>query len=131
MLNFAVEGNRILIIYGAVVLNRMLSGILIAGKTDRVKELEMEKVFLNVAAYCVALGVLVLFENYIPIPEFGLTKSFLLSANYNGISEPHFFMCLGVSYSLILIVIDIYMIKRLVHDEFSSLFILLKKSEKI
>jgi hypothetical protein len=108
--NAMVNGNQILILYGAVVLNRMLSGIMNRG-ADKEQALMMSAVYAIV--YFVLLITVLFSSSY--IPRCGLTEAFLVSVDYSSINQaggdfsdaPHAFMCFGVLYYLILMFMEI------------------------
>jgi hypothetical protein len=113
--NAIVNDNQILILYGAVVLNRMLSKILNREKTDNEKELSMSVGYAMI--YIVLIVITVFGSGY--IPQFGLTENFLEAANYNNIrggfsgeltDMPHAIMCFGVLYYLAQMLVDVILI---------------------
>ena len=133
--NAIVSGNQIIVLYGAVVLNRMLPNILrkpekneivISGLFDKnVKktgDLEPSKELMMSALYAMIyfflLLIIVFCSSY--VPQFGLTKEFLEAANYSKLNtiggdfsdKPYVFMCFGVLYYLMLTLIDVAMIKH-------------------
>ena len=109
--NAMVNDNQILIIYGIVVLNRMLPVILSSKKTDKAQGLLMSFVYATI--YLVLLFSVILGSSY--IPQFGLTEAFLGSADFSVINlegggffeAPHIIMCFGVLYYLILMFVGI------------------------
>jgi len=109
--NAMVNDNQILIIYGVVVLNRMLPVILSSKKTGKAQGLLMS--FIYATIYLVLLFSVVFGSSY--IPQFGLTEAFLESADFSSINlegggffeVPHIIMCFGVLYYLILMFVGI------------------------
>jgi len=109
--NTFVNGNQIIILYGAVVLNRMLQGILSIGKTDKEQRLGMSAVYAMI--YFLLLVAVIIGSSY--IPRCGLTEAFLESNDYVGVNQaggdfagaPHVFMCFGVLYYLILMLLEV------------------------
>ena len=116
--NSAVSGNQILIIYSALVLNRMLSGILNRGKTNMKQGKDVSTIYLTI--YFVLILVISMCSSF--IPKLGLTNDFLKAANYynmhfNGKWDslemmPHIAMCFGVFYYLTLTLVDMISIIR-------------------
>ena len=114
--NSIVSGYQILIIYGALVLNRMLSGLLNRGKIDKRQEEIMSIVYFTV--YLILIVLVAIVSAF--IPEFGLTEDFLEVANYESVKRldakfelidmPHVTMCFGVLYYIALTFIDIFSI---------------------
>ena len=110
-MNTFVNGNQIIILYGVVVLNRMLTGLLKSGKAEKEQGLSMSAAYACV--YFVLLLAVVFGSSY--IPRCGLTEAFLQATDYVNINKaggdfkdmPHIFICFGVMYYLILILIDI------------------------
>jgi len=108
MFNSLVTGNFILIIYGTMVLNRILYKIHNREKID--KKREMNNVLLNFKIY-LGLVFVVACGSYF-IPHFGLTKEFLetvryeVAVNYDRgidwsfefVDMPHIAMCFGIVY---------------------------------
>ena len=115
--NLMVSGNQILILYAAVVLNRMLPNILNKDKTDKMKKIMMSSLYAFI--YFVLLIIVVLAASH--IPRFGLTEKFLTAANNNiseGIAEmPHAFMCFGAIYYTILTFVDVILIRQRVKKD--------------
>jgi len=111
LFNSLVKGNFILIIFVAMVLNRILFLIFNRAQTDRNKE--MNKMLLIFLMYF-GLVVLVAITAYF-IPRFGLTESFLDTTNYMDdidwefelFDMPHISMCFGILYYLALTIIEI------------------------
>ena len=109
--NALVNGNQIIILYGAVVLNRMLPGILNREKTDKERGLMMSAVYALI--YFGLLFPVFIGSSY--IPHFGLNETFVKSADYLSIIQaggdfaemPHVFMCFGVLYYLILMLLEV------------------------
>ena len=109
--NSLVKGNFILIIFVAMVLNRILFLIFNRAQTDRNKE--MNKMLLIFLMYF-GLVVLVAITAYF-IPRFGLTETFLVSTNYmhdidwefEMLNMPHISMCFGILYYLALTIVEI------------------------
>jgi hypothetical protein len=109
--NAMVNGNQIIIFYAAVVLNRMLPGILNSEKTNMGRGAMMA--MINATIYLVLIFAVILGSSY--IPRCGLTETFLNSVDYASINkaggdfagDPHIFMCFGVFYYLILMLVDI------------------------
>ena len=110
-MNTFVNGNQIIILYGVVVLNRMLTGILNSGKADKELGLSMSAVY--VVTYFGLLLAVVFGSSY--IPRCGLTEAFVQSTDYVSFNMaggdfadmPHVFMCFGVMYYLILMFVEI------------------------
>ena len=134
--NAMVSGNQIFILYGAVVLNRMLSSIVRKPQKNEIQlsgifrkngkqteNAEPSKELILSVAYAVIyffLFFIVIFCSS-SIPRFGLTETFLDTANYRELNKlggdfdknPYVFMCFGTFYYLFLTLIDvIMMIKR-------------------
>ena len=110
--NTIVSGNLIIIIYGAVVLNRVLSGIF---ETDKDQEILMSCCYAVI--YFFLMFAMVLLSSH--IPEFGLNAEFLAASKYNqmrraaGINvETHAMMCFGAVYYMSLTLIDVLFLKR-------------------
>jgi len=134
--NAMVSGNQILILYSAVVLNRMLPNFLRKPAKNEIqlsnvvekngkqtenaelpKELQMSAVYAMI--YCFLCFIIL--PDFLHIPKFGLNDAFLGASNYNELTKiggdfadkPHIIMCFGVFYYLFLTLIDvIMMIKR-------------------
>jgi len=112
--NTFTHGNQILILYGAVVLNRMLPNILNKRKTDRKEGLTISGLYALI--YFMLFMILVGNASY--IPRMGLTDDFLKTANYYifavdtgsfGIftSSPQLPMCFGALYYLLITLLDV------------------------
>gem|GEM_PF-634423 len=109
--NTFVNGNQIIILYGAVVLNRMLPGLLNSGKPDKEQGLMMSAVYALI--YLGLFFPLIFGSSY--IPRLGLTEAFLTSVDYLSVNQaggdfagaPHVFMCFGVLYYLILMLLEV------------------------
>ena len=109
--NMIVDGNQIIILYGAVVLNRMLPGLLNREKTDKERGIIMSAVYALI--YFGLLFPVIFGSSY--IPRFGLTEAFIKSVDYLSINQaggdfaemPHVFMCFGVLYYLILMLLEV------------------------
>ena len=138
--NAIVSGNQIIILYGAVVLNRMLSSIM---RKPQKNEIQLSGIFKNGGKQTknaepskelimsVAYAVIYFFLFFIvmfcssSIPRFGLTKTFLDAANYSELNKlggdfddkPYVFMCFGTFYYLFLTLVEVMMIKRRVKKE--------------
>ena len=116
LFNMMVKGNLILVIYGAVILNRILPEILPGGKAEMDRGREILENFLCLFIYCAVFIIMFLggeFISFIGLEnffKFGLTDDFLASVNYKG-SAPHEKMCFGVLYYLGLTFVDIFKIK--------------------
>jgi hypothetical protein len=117
--NAMVSSNEIIILYGAVVLNRMLPNILQKpNETDRAKGTIMSGLYAMIYLLLFFTIVLGVFR----IPQFGLTKEFLQAANYSEVNKfdegfarnPHVMMCFGVLYYLLLTLLDMMVITRTV-----------------
>ena len=114
--NALVSDNRIIILYGAVVLNRMLPGIFSKDETNRAKRVALSGLFAMI--YLVLFFSLIFGSSY--IPRYGLTEAFLTSVDFAGVEKmggdfaevPHVFMCFGVLYYLILTLVDVLLIIR-------------------
>ena len=107
-----VKGYLILIIFGALIFNRILQRVANRDKTDKKQELNFA--ISNFLLYFL-LVIVVACVSYF-IPRFGLTADFLRASNYLEVAEwwdfemiqnPHITMCFGVLYYLILTVLDI------------------------
>ena len=113
--NAMVSDNQILILYCAVVLNRMLPKIFNREKPDMKEELSISAIY---AVVYFALIMIMIFASDL-IPQFGLTKEFLEAARFDDIVKgegfmddmPHAIMCFGVVYYVILALFDIFYIK--------------------
>ena len=109
--NAFVNGNQIIILYGAVVLNRMLPGLLNSGKQDKDHGLRLSAAYALI--YFGLLFPVIFGSSY--IPRLGLTEAFLTSVDYLSINQaggdfaeaPHVFMCFGVLYYLILMLLEV------------------------
>ena len=109
--NALVSGNQIIILYGAVVLNRMLPGLLSSEKADKERGLMLSAVYAII--YFALLFSVILGASY--IPRCGLTEAFLTSVDYLSINQaggdfagaPHVFMCFGTLYYLILMFVEV------------------------
>jgi hypothetical protein len=121
--NAIVKNNQILILYSAVVLNRMLPKLLNKEKTDNRKELGIS---VGYAMIYIVLIISVVFASTI-IPQFGLTPEFLEAANYDDIKSringdiidmPHAIICFGILYYLILTFMDLILIIRRMKMQF-------------
>jgi len=137
--NTAISDNQILILYGAVVLNRMLPKILNREQTDVKEKLQtsgvnkngkkliltekMQKEIAISAIYAVIYFILlmIIIVASDSIPQFGLTKEFMEIADYGSVQggtsglffeKPQIVMCFGVVYYLILAVMDVAYIKK-------------------
>ena len=115
--NAVVSGNQIIILYGAVVLNRMLPNIFSnPEQSERAKRVVISGLYAMI--YFLLLIVVILSASH--IPQFGLTEEFLEAANYSEVftasgnfsETPHVFMCFGVLYYLALTLMETIMIKR-------------------
>jgi hypothetical protein len=131
--NAMVSGNQIIILYGGVVLNRMLPNILrkpkktditISGIFEKngknTENLEPSKELMMSALYAMIYFFLlftIVFSSSF-IPKFGLTKEFLEVANYSKsdtvggdfADKPYVFMCFGVLYYLFLTLLEVMLI---------------------
>ena len=111
MFNSLVKGNLILIIYAAMIVNRMLPRILNSEKADRKQELNIA--MSNFMIYFGLVFIVAICSYFIPL--FGLTEDFLEAANYKAevdwkfelIDMPHLSMCFGILYYLTLTVVEI------------------------
>lgn len=121
--NAIVKDNQILILYSAVVLNRMLPKLLNKEKNDSRKELGAS---VGYAMIYIVLIIIVALGSDI-IPQFGLTPEFLETANYDDIKSringdiidmPHAIICFGIVYYLALTFIDIVLIIRKIKLQF-------------
>jgi len=109
--NTFISGNQIIILYGAVVLNRMLQGILSRRGADKEQGLMMAAIYA--ITWFGLLIMVVVGSSY--IPRYGLTEVFVNSTNYTTINQaggdfkgdPHIFMCFGVLYYLILMFVEV------------------------
>ena len=110
--NTMVRGNEIIILYGAVVLNRMLPKLLNSEQTDIGQGLMMA--MINASIYLVLIFAVLLGSSY--IPQFGMTEAFLNSVAFGDISSEgigffdeglHVVMCFGVLYYLTLMLVEI------------------------
>ena len=115
--NHLVSGNQIFIIYGVLVLNRILLGLL-RGDIDKRQEEIMSIVYFTI--YLVLIVFVAMVSGL--IPRYGLTEEFLSAANYIDVKRldikfelidmPHVAMCFGVLYYLALTLVDVYSIKH-------------------
>ena len=116
LFNFAVSGNQIFILYGSVMLNRILSTFLNPEKTARDKKMQL-MTSCYYAVFYISLIVFLGFFQFL-VPEFGLTKEFLTAAKYSHLSddglvgEPNLIMCWGVLYYLAMIAFDVMMMTK-------------------
>jgi len=109
--NTFISGNQIIILYGAVVLNRMLQGILNRKGADKEQGLMMAAIYA--ITWFGLLIMVVVGSSY--VPRYGLTEEFVQSTNYTTINQaggdfqgdPHIFMCFGLLYYLMLMFIEI------------------------
>jgi hypothetical protein len=114
--NTMVNGNQILILYGIVVLNRMLPNILYPDKTDGKKKAAISSFY---AMVYILLLLLVVFSSS-HISKMGLTDDFLETSGYSNLNlagglfsdEPHVPMCFGVLYYLALTFVEVILIVR-------------------
>ena len=126
MFNRMVSNNLILILYSAMVLNRMLSVILSKGKTDIDHELNI--LAQNLTIYIILLVVVSCCITI--IPQFGMDNDFLKATNFRFTTRrsvedgllniPHIAMCFGVLYYLTLTIVDIIPIIRMVKSSSSD-----------
>ena len=115
--NMFVVGNEILIVYGAVVLNRFLSKI---GKSEKQKEIEMGMSAVYGIIYFVLLFAIVLGQDI--VPQFGLTDEFLRAVDWDNINQgvnvlPNALMLFGVLYYLLLTIVDLTLRKQPVSEK--------------
>jgi len=123
--NAVITGNKILFIYGMVVLFRILTSIFekksSLSDNSHTKELSFSNIILydklampliTFALYAFLLTATVSTEygDY-SIPEFGLTEEFLKNSGYYHhmkmeVEVPHLYLCLGVLYFSVLILLD-------------------------
>ena len=109
--NSIVKGNLILVIYAAIVLNRILFLIFNREQTNRNKEIN--KALLIFLMYFGIVFFVACISYF--IPRFGLTESFLDSTNYmhdidwefEMLNMPHISMCFGILYYLALTLVEI------------------------
>ena len=106
--NTMVSGNQVLILYGAVVLNRILSRMWNSEKKAMEEELAISAVYA-VLYFLLLIVVVVFCASY--IPKFGLTDDFLSAVHYSRYAKgvnvvPNVSMCFGVLYYLMLTLVD-------------------------
>jgi hypothetical protein len=120
--NTLVNDNQILVLYGAVVLNRMVPGI-----QNRDEKEKARGVIISVF-YAMTYFLLLFFFFFFSdkIPQLGLTDDFLSISKYNDITqasglfleEPHFAICFGALYYMMLTLWDLILIIRRVKKSF-------------
>ena len=129
--NVFVNNNHIIILYCAVVLNRILSGMRVwHGNNEDKDVIEMTddqasivgSAIMNILIYFLLLIIICFCMNF--IPKFGLTDDFLQAANYASVKKaggiltdmPQVAMCFGTLYYLILVLVNIFSIMRSVES---------------
>jgi hypothetical protein len=114
--NAMVNGNQILILYGAVVLNRILPNMLNKEKTDKTKEITISGLYAMIYFFLIIAIVF----GASRVPQFGLTHEFLEAANYSKVNTvggelsemPHAIMCFGALYYIALTLLEVFIITR-------------------
>ena len=100
--NLFVTDNRILFLYGGVVLSRMLSGIMTSDETEKAQKANYSVVYVLIYFFLIFF---VAMHSFL-IPEFGLTDDFLESSGYRDniiigglfTDTPYTAMCFGALY---------------------------------
>jgi len=120
--NSIVSGNQILILYGVVILNRMLPNIL-----RKPEDTEKKEGIIISAIYAMIYFFLFIIIIYCAsyVPPLGLTKEFLESTNFSQINtisgnfsdKPYIMMCFGALYYLFLTLVEVIMIVRKVKKQ--------------
>ena len=114
--NLFITNNYILLLYGGVVLNRVLSGVMTKDETENSKKAVSSALYALVYFFLMMFVAVYSFM----IPEWGLTDDFLQSSGYRDIviiggiltDTPHTSMCFGMLYYMALSLMAVFTMFR-------------------